>query len=59
MQDLFSLVTLPHVHDFIFKKQPLIKPCKILLKQNTQKKEGKKKNNQLAKEKKEQLAINI
>jgi hypothetical protein len=34
-----------------------MKPCKILFKKNTQTKEGKKKTNQLAREKKEQLAI--
>jgi hypothetical protein len=43
MQVFSSLVTLVHVHDFIFKKHPLMKPCKNLLKQNNQKKEGGKK----------------
>jgi hypothetical protein len=40
MQAFYALVTLAPIHDFIFKKQPSMKPCKTLLKQSTQKKEG-------------------
>jgi len=42
MQAFSTLVTLAPIHDFIFKKQPVIEPYKTLLKQSTQKKEGEK-----------------
>jgi hypothetical protein len=45
MQAFSTLVTLAPIHNFIFKKQPMIEPCKTLLKQNTQKKEGEKRTN--------------
>jgi hypothetical protein len=35
MQAFYALVTLAPINDFIFKKKPLVKPYKTLLKQNT------------------------